>query len=106
MSQSLGARKIGWAGKQIPVLQLVKEDFKKQQPLVGIKISACLHVTAETANLVLALKAGGAQVALCGSNPLSTQDDMTHSLKRDYKIVVFAKRGRRLSAASDGFKLC
>ncbi|MFA4937572.1 MAG: adenosylhomocysteinase [Patescibacteria group bacterium] len=93
MSQSIGARKINWVAKQMPVLEAIKSDFKKRQSFSNVKISACLHVTAETANLVLALKAGGAQVALCGSNPLSTQNDIVQSLKRDYKMAVFAKRG-------------
>ncbi|MFH1112229.1 MAG: adenosylhomocysteinase, partial [Patescibacteria group bacterium] len=93
MSQSLGAGIIAWAARQMPVLLSIKDEFKKIQPFAGVKISACLHVTAETANLMLTLKAGGAQVALCGSNPLSTQNDIVQSLKHDYKMAVFAKRG-------------
>ncbi|MFH1866841.1 MAG: adenosylhomocysteinase [Patescibacteria group bacterium] len=90
---SRGRNKINWAGRQMPVVKLLAERFKKQQPFRQVKISACLHVTAETANLMLALKAGGAELALCGSNPLSTQDDIAQSLRREFKIRVFAKRG-------------
>lgn len=88
-----GKQKILWAGKQMPVMTALTERFKKSQVFAGVRISACLHVTAETANLVLALKVGGAQVALAASNPLSTQDDVAQSLRRDFKMNVFAKRG-------------
>ncbi|KKR15671.1 MAG: Adenosylhomocysteinase [Candidatus Levybacteria bacterium GW2011_GWA1_39_34] len=69
-----GELKIEWAGQQMPVLATIKNRFKKEKPLKGITIAACLHVTSETANLMLALKEGGASVVLCASNPLSTQD--------------------------------
>jgi len=88
-----GKQRIKWAAREMPVLSSLVERFIKTKPFLGVRISACLHVTAETANLMLALKSGGAQVALCGSNPLSTQDDVVQSLKHDYKIPVFAKRG-------------
>ncbi len=88
-----GKNLIEWAGRNMPVLQLIKERFKKQKPLKGAKIAACLHVTAETANLMLALCAGGAEVYLCASNPLSTNDAVAASLVKDYKIPVFAIKG-------------
>lgn len=88
-----GILKIEWAERQMPVISLIKRQFEKEQPLKGITVSACLHVTSETANLVRTLKAGGAQVALCASNPLSTQDDVAASLVKDYHIPVFAVRG-------------
>lgn len=89
----LGKLRIEWTGSHMPVLNLLKERFSKEKPLKNIKIGACLHVTAETANLVLTLKAGGASVALCASNPLSTQDDVAASLATDFGIPVFAKKG-------------
>lgn len=88
-----GKLKIEWAGQQMPVLRLIKQRFEKEKPLKGITVGACLHVTSETANLMLALKAGGARLALCASNPLSTQDEVAASLVADYNIPVFAKRG-------------
>lgn len=88
-----GKKRIEWADRDMPVLAQVKERFAKEQPLKGLKMSACLHVTAETANLVRTLKAGGAEVVLCASNPLSTQDDVAASLVLDYGIPVFAIKG-------------
>ncbi|MEE9200097.1 MAG: adenosylhomocysteinase [Candidatus Brocadiales bacterium] len=88
-----GKRRIEWADRDMPVLRLIKERFEKEKPLDGIRLSACLHVTAETANLVRTLKAGGAQVILCASNPLSTQDDVAASLVKDYDIPVLAING-------------
>ncbi|MGR3294855.1 MAG: adenosylhomocysteinase [Candidatus Bathyanammoxibius sp.] len=88
-----GKRRIEWANNDMPVLQLIKERFEKEKTLDGLRISACLHVTAETANLVRTLKAGGAQVVLCASNPLSTQDDVAASLVSDYGIPVLAING-------------
>lgn len=88
-----GKLKIEWAGRSMGVLKLIGERFSKEKPLKGIKIGACLHVTAETANLMLVLKAGGASVALCASNPLSTQDDVAASLVKDYGISTFAIKG-------------
>jgi len=88
-----GKKKIEWAGNSMPVLRLLRERFKKEQPLKNLTLAACLHVTAETANLVLALKAGGAKVYLCASNPLSTQDDVAASLVKDYGIPTFAIKG-------------
>jgi adenosylhomocysteinase len=87
-----GRLKIEWAKTQMPVISYIKEKFKNEKPLKGIKISACLHVTSETANLLLALKEGGADIALCASNPLSTQDEVASALVK-YGISVFAKRG-------------
>jgi adenosylhomocysteinase len=88
-----GKRKIEWANQQMPVLQLIRKRFIKEQPLKGIRMSACLHVTSETANLVIALRDGGADVVLCGSNPLSTQDEVAASLVKDYGIPTFAIKG-------------
>src|SRR3990172_5004333 len=85
-----GKRRIEWADADMPVLKLIKERFEKEKPLDGIRLSACLHVTAETANLARTLKAGGAKVVLCASNPLSTQDDVAASLVKDFGIPVFA----------------
>lgn len=89
----LGKKRIEWAERDMPVLRAVRERFEKEKPFKGLKMSCCLHVTAETANLVRTLKAGGADVLLCASNPLSTQDDVAASLVEDYKISVFAKKG-------------
>jgi len=88
-----GRRRIEWADRQMPVLRLIRARFAKGQPLRGVRLSACLHVTAETANLMRTLKAGGARVALCASNPLSTQDDVAAALVRYERIPVFAIRG-------------
>ncbi len=88
-----GKLKIEWAAQQMPVLKLIRERFAKEKPLIGLTIGACLHVTSETGNLVLALKAGGAEVALCASNPLSTQDSVAASLAKDYDIPTFAIKG-------------
>lgn len=87
-----GKQRIEWAGEQMPVLKIVKERFKKELPLRNIRIACCLHVTSETANLMLTLKQGGAEIALCASNPLSTQDDVAASLVGHFKIPVFAIR--------------
>lgn len=88
-----GGRKIEWAGQQMPVLKLIGERFRKLKPLKNVSVGACLHVTSETANLMLALKAGGAKLRLCASNPLSTQDDVAASLVGDQGIPVFAIHG-------------
>ncbi|MFH1369710.1 MAG: adenosylhomocysteinase [Planctomycetota bacterium] len=85
-----GKKRILWADNDMPVLASIRERFAKQKPLAGKNVSACLHVTAETANLARTLKAAGANVVLCGSNPLSTQDDVAASLVRDFGIPVFA----------------
>jgi len=89
----VGKKRIAWADNDMPVLAQVRRKFEQEKPLQGLKLSACLHVTAETANLVRTLKAGGADVVLCASNPLSTQDDVAASLVRDYEISVFAIKG-------------
>jgi adenosylhomocysteinase len=88
-----GKDKIEWAEKQMPVLSSIRKRFNKEKPLKGIGISACLHVTTETANLARTLKEGGAEVYLCASNPLSTQDDVAASLVKDFSIPVFAIKG-------------
>ena len=89
----LGKKRIEWANQSMKVLQIIRKEFIKNQPLKGLRISACLHVTAETANLMIALRDGGADVALCASNPLSTQDDVAASLVRDYNVPTFAIKG-------------
>ena len=88
-----GKRRIEWANHDMPVLQLIRERFEKEKPLKDLTMSACLHITAETANLARTLTAGGANILLCASNPLSTQDDIAASLVKDYKIPVWATRG-------------
>jgi len=88
-----GRLRIEWADRQMKVLQLIRERFAEEQPLAGERIGCCLHVTSETANLMHTLVAGGAQVALCASNPLSTQDEVAASLVADYKVPVFARHG-------------
>lgn len=90
---SKGKLRIEWAANQMPVLKLIEKRFAEEKPLRGITIGACLHVTAETANLMIALKAGGATLALCASNPLSTQDDVAASLVKDYGIATYAIKG-------------
>src|SRR5947207_12510155 len=89
----MGKRRIEWANQSMPVLQTIRKEFIKNQPLKGIRISACLHVTTETANLAITLRDGGADVVLCASNPLSTQDDAAASLVRDYNVSTFAIKG-------------
>jgi adenosylhomocysteinase len=88
-----GAGRIEWAEQEMPVLRLIRKQFKKDQPFRGVRIAACLHVTTETASLMLTLKAGGAEVALCASNPLSTQDDVAASLVAHHQLPVFAIKG-------------
>jgi adenosylhomocysteinase len=105
---SEGVRRIEWADRQMPVLAAIRERFESEQPLAGLRVSACLHVTTETANLARALKAGGADVVLCASNPLSTQDDVAAALVDEYDIAVYAIKGedndtyyRHIEAAVD-----
>lgn len=88
-----GRLRLEWARQQMPVLERIRARFEKEQPLKGLRIAACLHVTSETANLAIALRDGGAQVALCASNPLSTQDDVAAALVQDFSIPVFAVKG-------------
>ncbi len=88
-----GKARIEWANQWMPVLQLIRKRFIKERPLEGVRISACLHVTTETANLAITLRDGGADVVLCASNPLSTQDDVAASLVQDYHLPVFAIKG-------------
>ena len=96
-----GRLRIEWAEMEMPVLRSIKSDFEKKKPLKGIRIAACLHVTTETANLMDTLKAGGAEVALCASNPLSTQDDVAASLVRHSGISVFAIKGENNKTLAD-----
>jgi adenosylhomocysteinase len=88
-----GKRRIEWAFQSMPVLQTIRKQFIKSQPLKDIRVSACLHVTTETANLMVTLRDGGANIVLCASNPLSTQDDVAASLVRDYGIPVYSIKG-------------
>nr|MBN2278279.1 adenosylhomocysteinase [candidate division Zixibacteria bacterium] len=88
-----GKLRIEWAERNMPVLRLIRERFKKEKPLKGINLACCLHVTTETANLMITLKAGGATAALCASNPLSTQDEVAASLVKDHGISIFARFG-------------
>src|SRR5438094_4032600 len=90
---SEGKRRIEWADRQMPVLAAIRERFEQEQPLSGNRVSACLHVTTETANLMRTLKAGGADVVLCASNPLSTQDDVAAALVDEFDVSVFAIKG-------------
>jgi adenosylhomocysteinase len=103
-----GVTRIEWAEREMPVLRLIRDRFERERPLDGLRIGACLHVTTETANLMRTLKAGGASVALCASNLLSTQDDVAAALVAEYGISVFARRGidrdgfyRHLNAVAD-----
>ncbi len=90
---SEGKRRILWSDRDMPVLGLIRERFEKQKPLKGLRMACCMHVTSETANLMRTLKAGGASVALCASNPLSTQDDTAAALVKEFDVPVFARRG-------------
>ncbi len=96
-----GKARIEWAGNQMPVLELIEKRFTKEKPLKGLRLSACLHVTCETAKLMLTLKAAGADVLLVASNPLSTQDDVAASLVKDFGISVFAKKGENRKSYYD-----
>ena len=89
-----GVRRIEWADRQMPVLAAIRERFEREKPLAGYRVSACLHVTTETANLMRTLKAGGADVVLCASNPLSTQDDVAAALVDEYGIARLRDQGR------------
>src|SRR5439155_14052491 len=88
-----GLNRIEWAGSEMPVLKLIRQRFAREKPLAGLRIAGCLHVTSETANLALTLKEGGAQITLCASNPLSTQDDVAAALAGEYGINTFAIKG-------------
>jgi len=103
-----GIRRIAWADRHMPVLAAIRDRFEAEQPLAGYRIAACLHVTSETANLMRTLKAGGADIVLCASNPLSTQDDVAAALVDEFDIAVFAIKGedndtyyRHIEAAVD-----
>ncbi len=101
-----GALRIEWARNNMPVCRLITSRFKKEKPLIGVKLSCCLHVTTETAVLMEVLKAGGARLALCASNPLSTQDDVASSLVKDLKISVFAIKGEDTKTYYGHLKSC
>ncbi|MDI6858793.1 MAG: adenosylhomocysteinase [Dehalococcoidia bacterium] len=88
-----GVRRIEWAAREMPVIGLIRKRFAREKPLREVRLSACLHVTTETANLMLALRDGGAQLALCASNPLSTQDDVAAALAQEYGVPTFAIKG-------------
>ena len=88
-----GIARIEWAEREMPVLRLIRERFAREKPLAGVRISGCLHITTETANLALALQAGGADLALCASNPLSTQDEVAAALVSEYDIATFSIKG-------------
>ena len=88
-----GRRRTEWAEHSMPVLRQIRERFARERPLAGRKVSCCLHVTTETANLMSTLRAGGAEIALCASNPLSTQDDVAAHLVRDHGVHVYAIKG-------------
>ena len=90
---ALGEKRLAWAERDMPVLEIIKNDFKKSKPFKGKRVSACMHVTAETANLMLALQAGGADITLVASNPLSTQDDIAAALVKNHGLKVLAIRG-------------
>ena len=88
-----GIKRIQWAGREMPVVHLIQERFAKEKPLAGFRLAACLHVTSETANLAIALREGGAEVFMCASNPLSTQDDVAAALVQEYGIPTFSIKG-------------
>ncbi len=88
-----GRQRIDWAEQEMPVLRQIRQRFEKERPLHGVKIAACLHVTTETANLMRTLQGGGAEVVICASNPLSTQDDVAASLVVHDEIPVYAIKG-------------
>jgi len=99
-----GLKRVEWANRDMPVLQIVRERFRKEQPLKGFRMSACLHVTAETANLMQTLKAGGADIVLCASNPLSTQDDVAAAICEKFEIPTFAIKGEDRDTYYDHLK--
>ena len=101
-----GRRRTEWAERSMPVLRLIRERFARERPLAGRRLSACLHVTSETANLAVTLKAGGGDVALCASNPLSTQDDVAAHLVRDHGIAVYAIKGEDHGTYYDHIRAC
>jgi adenosylhomocysteinase len=88
-----GIKRIEWAAREMPVLEMIRERFSREKPLAGLKVAACLHVTSETANLMIALRDGGADVVICASNPLSTQDDVAAALVVEYGIPTYAIKG-------------
>ena len=114
-----GVLRVEWAEKEMPVLASIRERFAKEKPLKGVRIGACLHVTSETASLMRTLQAGGAELALCASNPLSTQDEVAAALAVEYGISTYAikgedrdtyyshiSEGHRLSSATDHGRRC
>jgi len=103
---SAGKKKVEWSEKFMPVLRSVRKRFAKDKPLKGVRMACCLHVTTETANLMITLKAGGAEPYLCASNPLSTKDDVAASLVKDYNIPVFAIRAESNKVYYDHINAC
>jgi adenosylhomocysteinase len=101
-----GQLRIDWAEQEMPVLRQIRKRFAKQKPLKGLTLAACLHVTTETANLAITLKAGGANVYLCASNPLSTQDDAAAALVKNHRIPVFAIKGENNKVYYDHINAC
>ena len=95
-----GKQRIEWAAREMPVLNSIKSRFKEQKPLKNLRVSACLHVTTETANLAITLKEGGADLVLCASNPLSTQDDTAAALVSEYEIPTYSIRGENTSPSA------
>ena len=105
LDQATGGRyRIEWAEHEMPVLRAIRERFAKEKPLQGVRVSACLHVTTETANLMHTLQMGGADIVLCASNPLSTQDDVAASLVSHYEIPVYAIKGEDNNTYYDHIK--
>ena len=103
-----GGERVEWAAREMPVLALIRERFERERPLAGLRLSGCLHITSETANLARTLVAGGAELVLCASNPLSTQDEVAAWLVAELGVPVFARRGedretyyRHVNAALD-----
>src|SRR4029077_10586069 len=90
-----GKRRIEWAEREMPVLRQIRERFRKEKPLKGMRLACCLHITTETANLAITLKAGGADSVFCASNPLSTQDDVAAALVKHYGIPTHAIKGEK-----------
>ena len=100
-----GKTRIEWAEREMPVLRLIRERFERERPLEGMRVGACLHVTTETANLMRTLKAGGAEIALCASNLLSTQDDVAAALVAEYGIPVYARKGEDIATYNQHVRL-
>ena len=98
-----GKQRIEWAAREMPVLNAIKSRFKKEQPLKNLRVSACLHVTTETANLAITLKEAGADLVLCASNPLSTQDDTAAALVSEYGIPTYSTAAHKKFSINNAF---